>query len=214
MNMAVDRKRPYRLKERARRQDETRRRITEATVELHETVGAARTTIKAIAERAGVERLTVYRHFPDEAALLDACSRHWIAEHPPPDPAAWATIAGDDERLRTALRELYAYYDANERMMANNLRDAAEVPALAAQMQGFTGFLAGTRDMLAGRRSGARRRAAIGHALDFETWRSLVRRQGRSNREAVELMALLVAATGTRRPAGRSDGSATGSAAA
>jgi AcrR family transcriptional regulator len=197
MNMPVDRKRPYRLKERARRQEETRRRITEATVELHETVGAARTTIKAIAERAGVERLTVYRHFPDEEALLDACSRHWIAEHPPPDPGAWTAIAGDDERLRTALRELYAYYDANERMMANNLRDAAEVPALAAQMQGFAGFLAATRDVLAGRRRGARRRAAIGHALDFETWRSLVRRQGRSNREAVELMALLVAATGT-----------------
>src|ERR1700754_3724756 len=120
--MAVDRKRPYRLKERALRQEETRRRITEATVELHATVGAANTTIKAIAERAGVERLTVYRHFPDEAGLFAACSAHWIAATPPPDPGAWARIGDDARRLRTALGELYTWYDANERMLANNLR--------------------------------------------------------------------------------------------
>jgi AcrR family transcriptional regulator len=212
--MAVDRKRPYRLKERARKQEDTRRRITEATVELHGTVGAARTTIKAIAEKAGVERLTVYRHFPDEAALLQACSAHWIARHPPPDASAWAAIGDPERRLRTALSELYAWYDANERMMANNLRDAAQVPALDEQMASFRAFADYAKDVLAGGRRSARRVAAVGHALDFETWRSLVRRQGRSNREAVELMALLVeAATGTRRPAGRSGGSATGSVA-
>src|SRR3954454_19384323 len=94
---STDRK--YELKERARRQDETRRRITEATVELHRTVGAARTTISAIAEKAGVERLTVYRHFPDEGSLFDACSAHWIEANPLPDPAAWAAIADPDERL-------------------------------------------------------------------------------------------------------------------
>jgi AcrR family transcriptional regulator len=209
--MAVDRKRPYRLKERARKQQDTRRRITEATVELHGTVGAARTTIKAIAEKAGVERLTVYRHFPDEAGLFAACSAHWLAAHPPPDAGRWAAMGEPDRRLRTALAELYAWYDANERMMANNLRDAAQLPALDEQMAGFRAFLDYARDLLAGGRRSARHLAAIGHALDFETWRSLVRRQGRSNREAAELMAMLV--TGTRRPAGRSGGSATGSAA-
>src|SRR4051794_39975816 len=128
--MAVDRKRAYRLKERARKQEETHRRITEATVELHRTVGASRTTIKAIAERAGVERLTVYRHFPDEASLFAACAAHWIAAHPPPDPSAWAAMGDPGRRLRVALGELYAWYDANERMLANNLRDAAALPEL------------------------------------------------------------------------------------
>src|SRR4051812_28717196 len=155
MNMAVDRKRGYRLRERARKQEETRRRITAATVALHEEVGAARTTIKAIAERAGVERLTVYRHFPDEAALLDACSAHWIAAHPPPDPYGWT-------EPRAALRALYAYYGANERMLANNFRDREAMPALDVHMQGFDGFLDGVAAMLAGRR-GKRHRAALRH---------------------------------------------------
>lgn len=212
--MAVDRKRPYRLKERARKQEETRRRITEATVELHSTVGAAHTTIKAIAERAGVERLTVYRHFPDEADLFAACSAHWIAANPPPDPGAWARIADHDQRLRTALGELYAWYAANERMLANTLRDAEVLPALAAQAGGFAAFADAAGEILAGGRRGKRLRSALRHALDFETWRGLVRRQGLSAREAVELMAALAAATGTRPPAGRSAGSATGSAAA
>src|SRR3954454_21616980 len=101
---STDRK--YELKERARRQAETRRRITEATVELHRTVGPARTTISAIAEKAGVQRLTVYRHFPDERDLLAACSPHWLGADPPPDPSRWTDP-------RSALRELYAWYRRN-----------------------------------------------------------------------------------------------------
>src|SRR5918999_1011525 len=109
MAESVQQPRPYRKNVRARREEETRRRITEATVELHREVGPSNTTISAIAERAGVQRLTVYRHFPDEAALFGACSAHWRAEHPVPDPRPWAAIGDPEERLRTALGEIYAY---------------------------------------------------------------------------------------------------------
>src|SRR5215204_4591929 len=123
--------RKYELKKRAEAQDETRRRITEAAVELHGSVGPAQTTISAIAERAGVQRLTVYRHFPDERSLYAACTGHWRAQHPPPDPEPWTRIEDPAERAETALRELYGWYAANEPMLANAERDRPLVPALA-----------------------------------------------------------------------------------
>ena len=102
--------RKYELKERAERQAETRRRIVDAVVALHRQIGPARTTISAIAERAGVERLTVYRHFADESSLFAACSAHFATEVPPPDPALWSAIRQPRERLRAALLAFYAYY--------------------------------------------------------------------------------------------------------
>src|SRR5215467_379211 len=105
-----DQKRPYRMKRRAELEEQTRRRITESAVALHEELGPALTSISAIAERAGVRRSTVYRHFPDETALFAACSSHWRATNPPPDPAIWEHIDDPGERSRTALRELYAFY--------------------------------------------------------------------------------------------------------
>ena len=80
------------MKERARRKAETRERIVEATVALHTSIGPARTTISAVAERAGVERHTVYAHFPDDGSLLRACSAHWEARHPSPDFEQLAAI--------------------------------------------------------------------------------------------------------------------------
>ena len=106
----------------------TRRRITEAAVELHGTVGPARTTVAELARQAGVSRVTVYNHFPDDAALLSACSAHWAERHPPPDLSAWAAIADADERLLTGLGELYEWYAENEAMLANSERDAAVLP--------------------------------------------------------------------------------------
>ena len=126
--------RRYELKERARSQEATRRRIVEATVALHREVGPARTTIAEVARRAGVGRVTVYNHFPDETALLGACSAQFVADNPPPDPGAWAAIENPARRLREALRELYGYYRDNEAMLANVTRDAALVPALAEVM--------------------------------------------------------------------------------
>src|SRR5688572_5888882 len=103
--------RKYELKRRAERQAETRRRIVDATVGLHTSVGPARTTISAIAERAGVERHTVYAHFPDERALFQACSTHWRELHPLPDSARWESIADPQRRLRAALQDVYAWYE-------------------------------------------------------------------------------------------------------
>ncbi len=192
-------KRAYRKRLRAEQEEETRRRITEATVELHGSVGPARTTISAVAERAGVQRATVYRHFPDEEALFDACSSHWIAGHPLPDLEAWAAIADPGERLRTALHELYAWFDRGEYMLEKTTRDVAVVPALAPSMELFgMWFGFATEVLVRGRRErGGRRRrvkGAIGHAISFETWRSLVRRQGLSEADAVALMRGMVAA--------------------
>ena len=194
-------RRRYRKRRRAQLEEETRLRITEAAVELHGSVGPARTSISAVADRAGVQRATVYRHFPDEDALFAACSSHWLAQHPLPDPAAWTKIEDPDERLRTALRELYDWYDRGDYMLENTTRDLALVPALRPSMDAFRGWLDGANDaILRGRpERGARRRrlrAAVGHALAFETWRSLVRHQGMSQSETIELMEALAAAAG------------------
>jgi AcrR family transcriptional regulator len=188
--------RKYEKKRRAESEAETRRRITETAVELHGTVGPARTTISAIAERAGVRRSTVYRHFPDEESLFDACSSHWAEANPVPDIQAWAAIEDPDERLRVGLTELYAFYGRNERMLENLHRDEDTVPVVKEHFAGYRGYLAAARDvLLRGRPERGRHRdqtrAAIGHALAFPTWRSLTREQGLSDDQATELMCKL-----------------------
>src|SRR5919108_4744561 len=189
----TDEKRTYRKKRRAELEALTRERITESTVELHGTVGPTRTSISAVAERAGVRRSTVYRHFPDEAALFSACSSHWMAANPPPDPTGWAAIGDPDERLRAALEELYAYYRRTERMLDNLHRDEAAMPIVKRLFAGFRGHIAAGKETLMGGRAvrgSVRRRvrAAIGHSLAFPTWRSLARDQGLDDPEAVDLM--------------------------
>jgi AcrR family transcriptional regulator len=186
--------RKYELKQRAERQQETRRRIVAAAVELHTTLGPSRTTVQAIAEKADVTRPTVYAHFPDARSLLEACSGHVHATIPPPDPTHWRSISDPGERLETALRELYGYYERLEPLLENVQRDAAVMP-LVAEMNAYRArYLEETRDLLleawATRgRAKARLRQAIGHALEFGTWQSLVRRQGCATEEAVQLMA-------------------------
>src|ERR687891_2552953 len=128
-------RRRYRKKERARHEEQTRLRITEAAVELHRTVGPARTTIKEIAERAGVGRMTVYNHFGSDDELLAACSSHYMAGHPPPDPKALAAIDDPDARLEFGLRSIYGWYRETRDMTGNALRDAPVVPALDAVMK-------------------------------------------------------------------------------
>ena len=192
-----DQKRPYRMKRRAELEEQTRRRITESAVSLHAELGPARTSISAIAERAGVRRSTIYRHFPDEDTLFAACSSHWRAENPPPDPRSWSSIADPGERTRTALRELYAFYDDTQEMYVSLLRDEPLVPAVQRRLRDFYGYLDSIRDGLAaGRGMRGRRaqyvRAAIGHALAFPTWRSLTHDQGLGSDDAVELMCRLV----------------------
>lgn len=195
MSKSVHRK--YELKRRAERMDETRRRIIEAADRLHGTVGFVNATISAVAQAAGVERLTVYRHFPDERALVAACAANFFTHQPLPDPTRWPRIRDPEERLRTALAAIYTWYGANEGNIANFFRDAPLKPFLYELGAPMVEYFARVRDVLAaGRGARGRRRArllaAVGHALDFNTWRSLVRQQGLSDDSAVELMTRLV----------------------
>ena len=123
--------RPYQLKQRADRQAETRQRIIEATIELHQTIGPAATTITEIAERAGVGRVTVYRHFPEELSLDRACSGLYFERNPAPDPAGWRTVADPVGRLRRGLQETYAYHARTEQMISHALADARDHPVMA-----------------------------------------------------------------------------------
>jgi AcrR family transcriptional regulator len=182
----------YQLKARAVRQQETRQRIVEATVALHESVGGAGATISAIAERAGVERLTVYRHFPDERTLLTACTQHYYVQHPPPDPAPWCQIAEPETRLRTGLGAVYTYHRSTEAMSLRVLVDLRQNPLLRELLAPQQAHWERVRDVLAevvtwdAARSQVR--AAVGHAVSFMAWYSLVREQGLTEAQAVELM--------------------------
>lgn len=171
-------KRKYTQRRRASQQEQTRARIVEATMALHEELGPKETTVSAIAKRAGVQRLTVYRHFPDEGALLQACTSRWLALNPPPDPARWAAVDEAAPRCRAALAALYGYYGATEAMWVRSYRDQEEVPALKAQMDRFHAYLDTVAEDLLGawRRQGGKGKAlqaTIGHGLRFTTWQSL-----------------------------------------
>jgi AcrR family transcriptional regulator len=192
--MSVE-KRPYRLRKRADAMQNTRRRITEAAVELHGSVGPARTTLSAVAERAGVQRQTVYRHFADEEALFDACSGHFAQANPRPDVEAWRAIADPAERLAVALDELYAYYERTEAMYVNLFRDETLVAPVAARLPRFRAYLDDAARVLAAGWGGRRAlvRAAARHAVDFHTWRSLARDGGVRRAGVVELAAAMVA---------------------
>ena len=195
-----DERRPYRMKRRAELEEETRRRITESAVALHERLGPAHTSITAIAEEAGVRRSTVYRHFPDEDALFAACSSHFRALNPPPDLAVWAAIEDPELRTKTALGELYAFYGRTHRMYDSLFRDEKLMPVVARRLRDFHGYLEAAREVLAkGRgRTSRRARAAIGHAIAFGTWRSLTQEQRLTHEEAVGLMSKLVESASRR----------------
>jgi AcrR family transcriptional regulator len=198
--------RTYRKRRRAEQEQRTRTRITEAAVRLHGTVGPARTTVSGVAKEAGVQRATVYRHFPTEERLFEACTAHYWAQHPLPQIDAWAEVQDPSERLRLALAEFYDFYEEVEPMLEKTNRDAPLVPAMAGPRTVFLGFLgAATGALLRGRRErgAARRRveAAIGHALFFPTWQSLRRMQGLSNSAAVAVMTGMVESAGRARPA-------------
>ncbi len=189
--------RKYELKRRAERQEETRRRIVEAIVGLHRELGPARTTVSAIAERAGVERLTVYRHFPDDVALLSACSARFGELHPLPDPGEWASLTDPEARLRKALADIYAYYRGAEPMLTNVFHDAPHLPAMGEIRVAWEGYWLRVREtLLAGWPAPPGTEpalsATVGLAVDLGTWRALTQ-QGLSDMEVVGLMARLTA---------------------
>jgi len=185
-------KRKYTLRRRAEQQEETRARIVEATAALHEELGARETTISAIADRAGVQRLTVYRHFPDDAALLAACTAHWLADNPPPDPSSWQALSSPAERTRHALELLYAYYRRTQRMWSVSYRDVEDVAALQVPMSDVEAYLDGIRnDLVAAWRgrgsAGPALAATLGLAVRFQAWR-LLSQQGLTDAEMASLV--------------------------
>jgi AcrR family transcriptional regulator len=192
------------MRRRAELVDETRLRITEAAVRLHTTVGPSNTTISTVADEAGVTRLTVYRHFRDQDELFDACRRHWYVQNPLPDTAAWRSAPLIEDRARRAFSELYAWYRDRGEALWPIYRDMASMP-VTAQADVRAQWAAVADDLVAGLEVGpaARRplRAAAGHLVGLLTWRSLVRDQGLSEDEAVELaVRLLCAAAETATP--------------
>jgi AcrR family transcriptional regulator len=185
------------MRRRAEQVDQTRQRIVEATVELHGSVGPAATTIAAIAEAAGVTRLTVYRHFPDDAALFGACSAHWISRQQLPDPGAWSRIGDPAARLRAGLADLYRFFRAGAGMLTGIYRDFGALPeghqqALRDQDTLFRHVL--TAPFGSADDEDRRLRAVIGHAISFWTWHSLCLDQGLTDNEAVDAMTGMVLA--------------------
>lgn len=199
----------YELKKRAERQEQTRLRIARATLELHETVGPALTTRSAIAQRAGVTRPTVYSHFPDDLSLGKACSSLDLSENPLPDPGRWVEISDPEERLRSALSDLYSYFGRREQLWANVLRDQEllysndDPEALEADAEIMGPILLHWEQMKEtiaagwGPSEGIPQLllGAIGFALDFQAWRAMVRTQGMSDEQAIELMVGMVRCT-------------------
>src|SRR5438132_11117664 len=186
--------RRYELKRRAERQEETRRRIVEAAVELHANIGPARTTVSDIARRAGVQRHTYYSHFPTERSLALACSGLYMEQNPLPDPEAWLASVDPEARLRRALRELYDYDAENEAMVTNIARDA-EIDPLTREMSALRRGerLERMRDVLVqgfadNGRPRKTLRATVELALSFRSWQTLVRQSGLSRDAAIAVM--------------------------
>lgn len=185
-------RRKYTQSRRADKQQQTRLKIVEAAMALHEEVGPSETTVKALAERAGVQRLTVYRHFPDDASLLQACSTQWFALHPPPDLSDWESLDDAVARSHAALLAMYRYYRGTERMWQRAYRDVERVDALQGPMDRFEGHLDQVRDdLLAAWKAKAKDRSRLSltlrHALRFSTWRSL-KNEGLSDKRIADLV--------------------------
>jgi AcrR family transcriptional regulator len=181
------------MRKRAELKDQTRRAIVDATLELHGQIGPLRTSYAAIAERAGVERRTVYNHFPTEAELFQACSSRYRETNPFPDPEPWRKIADPEQRLRAGLAALYAHYRETELRWANILRDAEVHPLVKLGAKYRHDYLQHVRDVLAvGWQARGTRRTrllqALGLAVDFYTWRCLCESHHADDEVAIELV--------------------------
>jgi AcrR family transcriptional regulator len=191
----MKKRRRYELKARAESQEETRARITVAAMELHEKLGPAQTSISAIAERAGVQRLTVYRHFPDEISLLRACGGHYRALHPPPDPATWRATKDPKRRLVAGLVALYRHFRETEAMWAHVLRDAELSPVVREAAEPRFRYLRDASAALSEGWPSRLARAAIAFAAQFRTWQSLAHEELSDEAAADLMLRLAIAAT-------------------
>lgn len=189
-------RRAYTKKKRAAQEEETRRRIVEAAVALHQEEGGG-ATVSEIARRAGVARVTFYRHFPDELALLTACTTHYLSRHPPPDLERWRSIADPIERLRTALVETYSHHRQTERMMTVAEREISVNPTLAQILGPLQTYWRTARSILAdgwqiGERAEPLLEAVLGLALSLSTWRTLTAQHGLSDADCVALFVAMI----------------------
>lgn len=185
--------RSYTLKKRAEQQSETRQRIIEAAVNLHSTVGPAATTFSMVAEKAGVQRHTLYAHFPDERALAMACSGHVYEQDPLPDAAVWSGIKGTSERLSAGLTAVYGWYARHASLMACIVRDMEHHATTREVVTLRVGpVVAGWHEVL-GAKLNVKQRAMLHLALGFHTWRALVQEAGLKPAAAVEVMVEVVA---------------------
>jgi AcrR family transcriptional regulator len=193
--------RPYRMHRRSENIDDTRLKIVEATVELHSTVGPSATTVMGIADKAGVTRATVYRHFPDDLSLVNACSMHWLSQQVRPRPDAWVNITGAEDRLRAGLADLYRFYRNGESMLTLIYRDFDYLPA--EHQRELQERADHHRDVLLAAfpertRAGHRLRAIVGHVVSFWTWRSLCINNKLTNKAAIDAMVDLAMKTEKR----------------
>ena len=180
--------RPYNKTKRAQREAETRERIVEAALQLHGEHGPLATTISMIAERAGVQRHTVYAHLPDDRAVFMACSGLHFERAPLPAPELWAAINDPSARLRMALGAVYAWFAGNEKLLAAVLRDAETSPLLREISDLRFGIPFGAIVASLSPGLDARGNAALALALSFHTWRTLVREAGLKPADAIDLM--------------------------
>lgn len=201
--MRITKSRPYRMHRRAELVDQTRQRITEAAARLHTSVGPANTSIAAIAEEAGVTRVTVYRHFADLDVLFEACRAHWRSQNPPPDARRWPEIADLQERAHSALAELYAWFREHAEELFPIYRDASTMPPTAQGRMRDDNRRLG--DLLVSGLApdgdrGRQTRSVARHLVSYPTWRSLAVDQGLNDAEAVEIgVQLLAVVTRTAR---------------
>lgn len=184
-------KRGYVLKTRARQMARTRDRIVDAMMHLHEELGPSRTTVSAIAKRAGVERLTVYRHFDDEAEMFAACSGRYLQLNPPPQQGLWAGETGHVRRTSRGLEEIYSFFSRTAPMLEKVYRDLEECEGLEAVMQQIDAHFRGLADDLAsawpGAKVNSRYSVILRHACRFATWQSLGL-EGLNDREKAALI--------------------------
>ena len=186
--------RPYTLKRRAEQQAETRRRIVDAAIALHGELGPARTPLSLVAERAGVQRNTLYAHFPDERSLMLACSGQAMDNDALPDSRAWRAIADPELRLRTGLAALYGWYERNAELAACVLRDAETHPIVQEVVALRMGPPMAAMETVLGKGLSSRQRAVLRLAMAYATWRSLARDSALKPAAAVELMVCAIRA--------------------
>ena len=198
-------KRRYVLKARGEQVAETKARITDAILQLHQELGPRHTTVSAIAERAGVERLTVYRHFEDDDAIYAACSQRYLEVHPPPQAEAWAGVMDPLLRTERGLQAIYGYFSRTAPLYARVYADVDEIPALAKVLAGFDAHLQSLADDLASTwkpdADASRRSVILRHAVGFATWQSFENLRVNDARKARLMVEWLTAPALAEHPA-------------